>query len=146
MSVVQDRPAPGFALVADDARLYTAGPGHSVGKRRFVTAGIEPMFSIHTKNAASAIGPYLVTSAGRDEFCGSVSKCRGRQDPARLVEAPIVLAERMIDGRLPPTEESTCASSARRHLDIRHAAHVAGGRKPSHVADDASAERKQGCR
>ena len=81
--------------------------------------------------AMSAIGPYLMTSArpADSSRCGRYPGWTDRKRQQRLVEsANHVLAQRVVDGRLAPTEEST-RQQGRGHLDKGHAAHIAGGCK-----------------
>ena len=60
----------------------------------------------------------------------------------RLVErADHVLAQRMVDAGLAADRRIDLREQGRRHLDERHAAHVAGRRKTRHVADHAAAQR-----
>ena len=62
----------------------------------------------------------------------------------RLIKrADHVLAERMIDAGLAAHRRIDLREQRGRHLDERHAAHVAGGGKTRHVADHAAAQRNQ---
>ena len=101
--------------------------------------------SIHSRNCRSSIRPYLITSASpaRNSRGGSVRSVSRSDSTARgWWNAPIMfLPPGWLTPVLPPTDGIDLGQQGRGHLHEVDAALVAGGREPSHVADDAAAER-----
>jgi hypothetical protein len=103
--------------------------------------------SSQARKVASAIGPYLMTSArpARNSRSGRLSSvARSQITPLGLVErADHVLAQRVVDGGLATHGRVHLGQQRGGHLHKGHAAHVGGSGKAGHVAHHAAAQRKE---
>jgi len=146
---IEDGPQASLALVlADHPGLDLARPLDRMRQRGLVTC--QQRVEIFFEPAEEAV---VGDGAVLDDFSQAgdqltLRQCVERVDVGhheqRLVEhADHVLAQRVVDGRLAPHRRVDLRQQGGGHLHIRHAAHVARGRKARHVAHHAAAQGKQ---